>query len=128
MTSESALLISIPKEVSYVTSGIYSGKTALSVILWSLGTVMLTLTTYVSLIYWNRLPRQYLRSVCIGLSAAGILYLSSCIVQYGPLFHGQAGISLPFGIVILLIFGIFLFFNQNLFYSEQDIFQMKEDP
>jgi hypothetical protein len=127
VTSEGTFLIPIPRELVYVTSGIYSGKTALSVILWILGTVVLTLTTVSSLIYWNRLPQRYLRSIVMGITGAVVLYLASCIAQYGPLFHGPAGVSLPLGVLVLFIFAIFVYGNQNFFYSEGDIFQKSEN-
>jgi hypothetical protein len=113
-------LIPIPWEISYVTNGTYTGKTALMVILWALGTLVLTLITIISLVYWNQLPRKYLLFFIWGIITAGILYLASCITQYGPLFHGYAGVSMPFGVLILFIFAILLDRYQNFFYPEDD--------
>jgi len=122
MTLYGDSLIPMTKELTYIQVGIYSGKTALSVILWSLGTVTLALTTIISLLYWNRLPRYYIRSVILGLVGAGIIYLASLCVQYGPLFSGPAGISLPIGVVIMFLSAIFLFFYQEwFFYPDEPI-------
>ena len=117
MTIQGDSLIPITRELSYVQSGIYTGKTALSVILWALGTVLLALTTMVSCMYWNRLPVHYLRSVTMGLAGAGIVYLGSLTAWYGPVFSGPAGISLPIGIIILFFFAVFLFFYQEWLFS-----------
>jgi len=110
-------VITLTKDLSYVASGTYSGKTAISVTLWTLGTVVLVLTTILSLGCWNRLPRHYLRFMTMCIMGAGILYLASCVAQYGLLFSGPAGISLPFGLVILVLFVIFLHYYQNRFYD-----------
>jgi len=90
------------------------------VIFWTLGTIVLTMTTIISLTYWNQLPRKYLRFIIIGLSGSGILYLASCISQYGPLFHGPAGVSLPLGVPVLFMFAVFLSVYQNFLYPEDD--------
>ena len=34
---------------------------------------------------------------------AGILFSSSIIIQYGPLFHGPAGIAIPVGLPVLFV-------------------------
>jgi hypothetical protein len=109
----------ITEELQFVSQGIYSGKSALMVILWAAGTGVLSLTTLVSLGYWNTLPRQYLRYIVAGITCAGILYLASCIAQYGPLFHGAAGTSLPLGIIILILSAVFLHVYQGFLYSEE---------
>jgi len=59
-------------------SGIIGGRSALAILLSLLGTFL--------------------------LAAAGAAYLLSCTAQYGPLFHGPAGLCVPVGLP--LIFGI----------------------
>ena len=53
-------LIPLPEELQFVASGIYSGKSALMVMFWTAGTIVLSLTTLFSIGYWNRLPQEYL--------------------------------------------------------------------
>jgi hypothetical protein len=117
MTVQGNSLIPITHEIGYVTSGIYSGKSALSVVLWTFGTVILTATTILSLIHWNRLPYSRLNVILLGLVTACLLYLGSCIAQYGFFLSGPAGISLPLGVVILIMFTIFLYSYQSLFFD-----------
>ena len=117
ITVQGNALIPITHELGYVTSGIYSGKTALMVILWTLGSLVLAAITMLSLIYWNRLPRSQLRIILVGLVSASILYLGSCVAQYGLFLYGPAGIALPIGVLILILFSIFLFRYQNLFFD-----------
>ncbi|MEM2124290.1 MAG: hypothetical protein QXL43_03010, partial [Methanolinea sp.] len=46
------------------------------------------------------LPR-WTRPAGFAVAAAGVLLSASCIVQYGPLLSGPAGISLPVGIPLV---------------------------
>jgi len=115
MTVQGNSLIPVTYEIGYVTSGIYHGKTAISVILWALGTFVLMCTTILSLTSWNGLSRRDLGFVIIGIAGSCILYLASCVIQYGLLLSGPAGISVPLGILLLIIFAVFLHFFHDIF-------------
>lgn len=118
VTSSGNSIITLAQDISYVTSGTYSGKTAISIILWTLGTILLVIVTMLSLICWNRLPRNYLLPITLCIIGGGILYLASCVAQYGLLFSGSAGISLPVGVMLLFLYAIFLHFYQAWFFSD----------
>ena len=119
MTLQGNTLIPITHELGYVTSGLYSGKTAVSVVLWTLGTIVLAATTIISLVHWNRLPQSRLKIILVGLVSASIFYLGSCVALYGLFLSGPAGISLPAGVVILCIFTIFLHSYRSLFFGPE---------
>jgi len=123
MTGQGNSLIPITRELEYIARGIYSGKTALSVVLWTLGTVVLAVTTMLSLVHWNRLPLSRIRIILAGLVSAGILFLGSCITQYGLFLSGPAGISLPLGVGILFLFTLFLHVYRGFFFGKD--FQTK---
>jgi len=95
-------LIPVTQDIVYVVNGIYTGKTALSVIFWATGTICLTVTTWYGLVYADSTRTDFTRKISVGLAGSCILFLMSCIAQYGLLFHGPAGTSIPFGIVIIL--------------------------
>jgi hypothetical protein len=118
MTEKGISLIPITNEVGYVLTETYTGKTAFMVIFWTLGTAILSLTTILALIFWNELPSKYLNFILAGLIASGVLYLASCVAQYGPMFHGPAGISLPLGVLVLFIFAVFLYYFRSFIYPE----------
>lgn len=120
MTVQGNTLIPITRELGYITSGIYSGKTALSVILWTLGSIVLAAETMLSLIYWNQLPHSRLSLILAGLASASLLYLGACVAQYGFFLSGPAGSSLPVGVLILFLFTGFLYIYQNLFFSMEN--------
>jgi hypothetical protein len=108
-------LIPITHEIGYVTIGIYQGKTALSVILWGAGTFVLVCTVLLSIILMNRITPSILEYIIIGITSSCILYLGSLVFQYGVLFSGPAGISIPVGILIVILFAVFLYSNENFF-------------
>lgn len=78
--------------------------------------------TLISLNFWNQLNTPQVRIITIGLLCSGICYIVSCISQYGLLFSGPAGISLPFGVILLIIYAILLrFYGPFLFDIDEDV-------
>lgn len=118
ITNYGTSLIPVTREMIYVTNGTYTGKTALSIILWVTGTLMIVLTTIISLIHGNKLASRMFSFIILGLVVAVVLYLGSCVAQYGLFFSGPAGISLPIGILLLGLFVINLYFYQDLFIDQ----------
>jgi hypothetical protein len=112
-------LIPVTSEIMYIVKGNYSGKTALSVILWALGSALLAVTTWFGLVYaYDNMP-DYHRQIGLGLAGSCICCLLSCIAQYGFFLQGSAGSSLPVGIGIILVWlGIFRFFPGVFLNSE----------
>lgn len=96
-------LIPVTSDIMYVANGIYSGKTALSIILWALGTVLLTFTTIFGLIFAFTERSDYLQQIFLGILGSCCCYIASCIAQYGFFFHGPAGVSIPIGIFLLVV-------------------------
>lgn len=114
MTAYGTSLIPITYELQYVLMNLYNGNAAVSVVLWALGTLVLTSTTILAFIFWNCISYRQLRFIVMGIASTCVLYLVSCIIHYGLFFSGPAGISLPLGIIILSLFAGFLFFYQNI--------------
>lgn len=116
-TESGISLIPITHEIGYVTSGVYHGRTAVSVILWVAGTFVFVCTVLLSIILMNRINPPILVSIITGITSSCILYLGSLVFQYGVFFSGPAGISLPVGILIVILFAVFLYGKEN-FYLE----------
>jgi len=108
-------LIPITNDVLYVIHGMYTGRTALSIIVWFLGTLLLVSTTLFSLIFSTDSRVDFFHQIGIGLLVVCGCYLISCIAQYGWFFAGPAGISIPFGIVILLSWIVIVYKYPELF-------------
>lgn len=115
ITGSGISLIPVTSEIGYVTSGIYDGKTAVSVILWATGTLIFSCFLMISLIHSSRINHQIIRFIIVGIASSCFLYLTSLVAQYGFFFSGPAGISLPAGIIIMAIFAFFLYSNRNCF-------------
>jgi len=91
----------ITREMVFVLNGSLAGRTALSVILWVSGTVLLACTTIYAFLHVNDSTENYYRQVACGLIVCCGIYLGSCITQYGFFFKGMSGISLPVGIIAI---------------------------
>jgi len=104
-TAYGSMMITVMQDIWYVIRGIYSGRTAFSIILWMIGNFFLVIATLVTLIRPSYLDKYYpILSGCL-LVGAGLSYIVSCLTQFGLFFHGSAGISLPFGGFLLMLLG-----------------------
>ena len=98
-------IISIFMDSGYVLHGILSGRTALSIEIWVLGTLLLVLGLFIALLM-DRERSKRIRGYL--LLAGSLLFLLSIVIQYGVLLHGPAGIAIPVGIPALLMMGLVL--------------------
>jgi len=121
MSSMGNSLIPITKELGYVASGTYEGRTAFSILFWAIGTTILSLITLLSLIYGNRLTPRHIRIITVGLGSSGLCYFISCFFQYGMFLSGPAGISLPIGVILMLLFALGFHFYKDFFFIEDSV-------
>jgi uncharacterized membrane protein len=97
-------LLPVSRDIEYITLGVFTGKTALSVIVWLFAVILILISLI--LLVADQKEKTIKRKYCGGiLISAGILFLASCMIQYGPLFNGPAGISIPIGVPMILIAG-----------------------
>ena len=115
MTIYGDSLIPITYEIEYILLGLYSGKTAISVILWALGTLVLAGTTAEALISLNSFSHRTIEFLIIGIVGSCILFFLSCVAWYGMFFSSPAGTCLPLGIVLLALYAIILQFFKTDF-------------
>jgi len=105
--------IPITRELTFILNGTLSGRTALSVILWISGTVLLVCTTIFAFLHVHDTTENYYRQVAYGLIAACGIFLGSCIAQYGFFLKGMSGFSLPVGIIAIPCWIAVLYYYQN---------------
>jgi len=91
-------IIPLWREISYVTSGLIGGRSALAILLWTLGTLLLIAAACLLVVRWYE---EGQRPVALLLAGAGAAFLASCVAQYGPLFHGPAGCCVPVGVPLV---------------------------
>jgi len=101
-TTYGTSLIPVWREISYVASGTIGGRSALSILLWVLGTALL-LGAFGYAVYRRHDGIAGIRKPLALLTAGGaVAYLLSCIAQYGPALHGPAGFAVPVGVPLIL--------------------------
>jgi hypothetical protein len=92
-------------DLNYVMSGVVQGKTAMSILAWFVGFLFLMAGLIAIILERYRVgSRAGHRSGYI-YYIAGFLLLISIFLQYGVLFFGPPGISIPVGIPLIFYFG-----------------------
>lgn len=104
-SSYGSSFITVSQDVQYVMSGTYIGKTALSVFVWIVGDVMLVIATILALIQDQVPQKRASKIICTFLISGGILFSLSILLQYGIFLNGTAGVAIPIGIPLILVFG-----------------------
>ncbi|WP_342678083.1 hypothetical protein [Methanofollis sp. UBA420] len=95
-------LITLTRDLDYVTGGILTGRSALSICLWIGGTLLLLAAITVFVLRWQEEYETVRKPLSLLLAGAGVAYLASCVAQYGPLFHGPAGFCIPVGVPLIV--------------------------
>lgn len=110
--------ITLTRDNEFLTYGVLTGKTAVSIALWGAGTILLiiALLALAGLIAEEMNEKKHLPGLLV--IASGILYIGSCMTQYGPFFSGPAGISIPIGIPLVLVVG-WLIYSKTIGWEEK---------
>ena len=100
-TSLGDSVIPLGRDLFYVTSGLITGKSIYSEILPIISAILFFTAFLFAMAGRTKIPGSL--TIC-----SGVLSLASSVIQYGITFHGGTGTCIPFGSVILLIFGTLL--------------------
>ncbi|MDN7023556.1 hypothetical protein FGU65_01350 [Methanoculleus sp. FWC-SCC1] len=101
--------ITIVRDAEYVIGGIVTGKTAIAYSIWVIGALIIV-TSLILLFSDQEDEHSHLaRMSGFFIMGSGALFLFSCIVQYGLLFYGSSGLSIPFGVPLVIFIG-YLFY------------------
>jgi len=104
-TSYGTSFITVCQDVQYVISGTYGGRTALSVLVWVIGDITLVITTILALIMDQNPDDRRSTLIYSLLIMSGVLFLISAQLQYGLWLYGAAGITIPFGVILMISAG-----------------------
>ena len=101
-TTYGVSLIPVWREITYVTSGIIGGRSAVSILLWVLGTALL-----IAAIAYFAVKREddyetFRKPLALLVAGGAVAYLLSCVAQYGPTLYGPAGFAVPVGVPLIL--------------------------
>jgi len=91
------------REVELVLNGIIGGRTALSILVWLGGSLLLIAA---AILFLSNREIGKMGVITYGLGCA--LFVISTMIQYGPLFNGPAGVAIPIGLPLLVVVGYLL--------------------
>lgn len=101
-TTYGASLIPVWREISYVTSGLIGGRSAVSILLWVFGTALLVAAIAYFAVRREDDSETFRKPLALLVSGGAVAYLLSCVAQYGPTLYGPAGFAVPVGVPLLL--------------------------
>jgi hypothetical protein len=104
-------LFSFPNDLGFVVSATIYGRSGMAITIWFLS-VSLLIVSFL-LILWGMQTgnRQWFRRSAPIIILCGVLFLSSDALQYGIFFRGPGGFCIPVGIPLVIILGIWMYFN-----------------
>jgi len=106
-------LITLMRDYEFIAYGVLTGKTAISILLWIGGAVLLIIAfiALAALIAEKTDEKMHIPGLLV--IASGILFLASCMVQYGPFLSGPAGFTVPIGIPLVWAVGWLIFIKDT---------------
>jgi hypothetical protein len=111
-SSQGNSLILIHKDLHYVTGGILRGASATSTIIWVVGAVLLVAAVLVLAIAAARHNPGPVRPVGILTLVTGALFLLAEFVEYGAVLSNLHGFSIPIGVPVILVVGLWLIYGE----------------
>ena len=97
--------IDILQELRYLTSGVITGKSVLTILMWAIGSFCIIISIIVLVILNSRQTIPKIKYGGMLLILAATFFLASIISQYGILFNGPAGVAIPVGLPVLFVIG-----------------------
>jgi hypothetical protein len=113
-------LILVTKDITYVLTGVISGRSGISYILWAAGVLLFIIATIMVILANINEESTLIWKAALFTITGGFLLALSIIMQYGILFSSQSGFAIPVGIPIILIIGWWM-------YQEKREDDMKDD-
>jgi len=119
-------LILLPRDLLFVTGGILKGSSVYSTLIWVCGAVLLSVAILLLALaaFRNQPGRVFLAGVLTVIG--GLLFLLSMAVQYGPALANSHGSSVPIGIPVIVVTGIWLMYEK--FDSGDNTTEDNENP
>ncbi|MDD1703387.1 MAG: hypothetical protein LUQ31_10450 [Methanoregula sp.] len=107
-------LIPLSRDATYVTGGVLVGSSAVSIILWIAGALLLLAALGLTILACaGKYPPLPDTKILIKTAGAltistALLFLFAMFVQYGLMLHSEHGLSIPLGVPIILVTGAWL--------------------
>jgi hypothetical protein len=114
-------LILLNRDLLYTLTGVLTGKSAIPILLWFIGAVLLVISFFILIFAWNNEEPVALKKSAVLTIAGGLLFLLAMFFQYGILLHGEKGFSIPFGVPLILFTGWLIYCWSNEGKNEKEI-------
>jgi len=96
-------IIPLSREIGMIISGQLIGRSALASIFWAAGAVLLVIALVVLLYGASRMDSSFIRKTSLVNAGCILLFILSILTQYGILFHGPAGTTIPVGLPVFAV-------------------------
>ena len=93
------------RDLTYVLTGLITGRSGISILIWIMGIVILFAALVFAVIAYVREEPAFVKGGSLLTILAGFVLLLASLVQYGITLSGPAGFAIPVGIPIILIIG-----------------------
>jgi uncharacterized membrane protein YecN with MAPEG domain len=111
-SSQGNSLILIHKDLHYVTGGILRGASATSTIIWIVGAVLLVAAVLALALAAVRHTPDLVRPAGMLTVLTGALFLLAELVEYGPVLSNLHGSSIPIGVPVIIVAGLWLIYGE----------------
>ena len=102
-------LILVTKDITYVLSGVITGRSGISYILWAAGVLLFVIATILVILANAEEDPAIVRKASLVTIAGAVLLSGSVIIQYGIFLSSQSGFAIPVGIPVILIIGWWMY-------------------
>jgi hypothetical protein len=97
------------KDIYFINNGIIYGRSAFASEVAGIATFLLLLASFILILAFQCESGSYIKVVSIVTIAGGSLFLIADMIQYGVLFHGPAGFTIPIGVPVVLLCGWWMY-------------------
>jgi len=105
-------LILIHRDFQYVTGGILKGASAYSTMIWVAGAFLLVAAVLVLAVAVFRDQSGLVFPAGLLTVIGGLLFFAAMIVEYGPALANNHGSSVPVGVPVVVVTGLWLMYGK----------------
>jgi hypothetical protein len=102
-------LILVTKDITYVLTGVISGRSAVSYTLWAAGVLFFIIATILVILANTDENSEMIRKASLVTISGAVFLTTAVIMQYGIFFTSQSGFAIPVGVPVILIIGWWMY-------------------
>ena len=106
-------LILVTKDITYVLTGVISGRSGISYMLWAAGVLLFIIAIILVVLANISEDSVMVRKASLVTITGAVLLTASVMMQYGIFLNSQSGFAIPVGIPVILIIGWWMYQEKN---------------